>query len=261
MERPQLNLEAMIPAECQDPKTRDLTQGLAVVTGAGSGIGRALVFQLAGRGVPCCLVGRTLSKLQDVANLAGQAGVELIPMAVDLRNLKEITGLVQRVKALARPVGLLVHSAALMSLSRVEESSVEEFATLLNVNVLAPFALTKQFLPEICASRGQIVFVNSSIVNNAAAGTVQYAATKHALKGLADGLRQEVNACGVRVISVHPGRTATPLQASLFVAEGRHYRPEILLQPEEVAAMVIHALALPDTAEVTDIMIRPAIKS
>ena len=88
-----------------------------------------------------------------------------------------------------------------------------------------------------------------------------YAATKHALKGLADGLRQEVNAFGVRVISVFPGRTATPLQASLFELEGRQYVPKRLLQPEDVAAMVVQALALPPTAEVTDILIRPAIKS
>jgi len=251
----------MTPHEHQVPKSRDLTRGLAIVTGAGSGIGRAIVLQLAGRGVPCCLVGRTLGKLQDVANIASRAGVELIPMAVDLCKPTSITGLVQRVKELAQPVGLLVHSAALMSTSRVEESTIEEFTALLNVNVVAPFALTKHLLPEICASRGQIVFVNSSIVNNAAAGTVQYAATKHALKGLADGLRQEVNARGVRVISVYPGRTATPLQASIFAAEGRQYGPEFLLQPEDIAAMLIHALALPDTAEVTDIMIRPAIKS
>jgi short-subunit dehydrogenase len=242
------------------PKSRDLTQSLAVVTGAGSGIGRAIALQLVGRGVPCCLVGRTLSKLEDVAKLASRDGVDLIPMAADLSKPNEITGLVQRVKNLGRPIGLVVHSAALMSTSRVEDSTIEEFSTLLNVNVLAPFALTKHLLPEICATRGQIVFVNSSIVNNAAAGTVQYAATKHALKGLADGLRQEVNAHGVRVISVYPGRTASPLQASIFAAEGRQYRPELLLQPEDIAAMVIHALALPDTAEVTDIMIRPAIK-
>ena len=240
---------------------RGRTQDLAVVTGAGSGIGRAIALQLARRGVPCCFVGRTLSKLQNVADLASGAGAEAIPMAVDLCNLKGIANIAEQVRALGRPVGLLVHSAALMTHSLVEESSVEHFSQLLNVNVLAPFALTKHLLPEICASKGQIVFVNSSIVNNAAAGTVMYAATKHALKGLADGLRQELNIRGVRVISIYPGRTATPLQASVLAAEGRQYRPEILLQPEEVAAMVIHALALPDTAEVTDIMIRPAIKS
>ena len=251
----------MIRGQCQDRKTRDLSQGQAVITGAGSGIGRAIALQLAGRGVSCCLVGRTLSKLQNVANLGNRTGVELIPIAVDLSNPNGIAGLVQRMKELVRPIGLLVHSAALMSTSRVEESTVAEFTTLLNVNVVAPFALTKHLLPEICASRGQIVFVNSSIVNNAAAGTTQYAATKYALKGLADGLRQEVNVRGVRVISVFPGRTATPLQASIYAAEGQQYRPEVLLQPEDIAATVIHALALPGTAEVTDIMIRPAIKS
>jgi len=250
----------MTPREHQVPKNRDLTRGLAIITGAGSGIGRAIAVELAGRGVSCCLVGRTLSKLEDVANLARRDGVALVPMAVDLCNPSLIADFARRVKSLRQPIGLLVHSAALMSFSRFEESSAEEFTKLLNVNVVAPFALTKYFLPEICATRGQIVFVNSSIVNNAAAGTVQYAATKHALKGLADGLRQEVNARGVRVISVYPGRTATPLQASVFAEEGRQYRPEILLQPEDIAAMVIHALILPDTAEVTDIMIRSCIK-
>jgi len=234
VERKPLNVVTTKQCKYQGPKTRDLTQSLAVITGAGSGIGRAVVLQLAGRGVPCCLVGRTLSKLQNVADLVSGAGAEAIPIAVDLCDPKGIARIAQRVRELARPVGL---------------------------QVLAPFTLTKHLLPEICASRGQIVFVNSSIVNNAATGTVPYATTKHALKGLADGLRQEVNSRGVRVISIFPGRTATPLQASLFLAEGRQYQPEILLQPEEVAAMVIHALALPDTAEVTDIMIRPAIKS
>ena len=117
--------------------------------------------------------------------------------------------------------------------------------TTMGKNVLAAFALTKQLLPEICANRGQVVFVNSSVVNHPAPGNVTYAATKHALKGLADGLRQEVNAFGVRVISVFPDRTATPLQASLFELEGRRYVPTRLLQPEDVAAMVVQALALP----------------
>jgi short-subunit dehydrogenase len=251
----------MILGEHHAPRGYDLTQGLAVVTGAGSGIGRAIALQLAGRGVSCCLVGRTSSKLEEVASLARGAGVELIPMAVDLCDPNVIAGLAERVRLLGQPISLLVHSAALMSFSRVEESTIGEFAKLLNVNVVAPFALTKHLLPEICASRGQIVFVNSSIVNNAAAGTIQYAATKHALKGLADGLRQELNARGVRVISVYPGRTATPLQAWISATEGRQYRPENLLQPEDIAAMVLQALLLPATAEVTDILIRPANKS
>jgi NADP-dependent 3-hydroxy acid dehydrogenase YdfG len=74
---------------------------------------------------------------------------------------------------------------------------------------------------------------------------------------LADSLRSEVNPRGVRVLSVFPGRTASPMQAAVHADEGRSYQPERLLQPADVAASVVHALALPRTAEVTDIHIRP----
>jgi short-subunit dehydrogenase len=243
------------------PERTVSTRGVAVVTGAGSGIGRAIVLELAKSGVACCLVGRTLGKLEEVARLTARAGVESILMAADLGDLGVVTALAQRIRASVRHIDCLVHSAAVLSRSRVEDSTVEEFSRLMTVNVLAPFALTKELLPEIYANRGQIVFVNSSVVNYPAPGTATYAVTKHALKGLADGLRQEVNVRGVRVISVFPGRTATPLQASLCEMEGREYTPGSLLQPEDIAAMVVQALALPPTAEVTDILIRPAIKS
>jgi NADP-dependent 3-hydroxy acid dehydrogenase YdfG len=88
----------------------------------------------------------------------------------------------------------------------------------------------------------------------------QYAATKHALKAIADSLREEVNAEGLRVLSVYPGRTASPMQAAVHEMEGRAYHPERLMQPEDVAAVVINALSLPRSAEVTDIYIRPLLK-
>jgi hypothetical protein len=65
----------------------------------------------------------------------------------------------------------------------------------------------------------------------------------------------------VRVMSVFLGRTSTPRQARIFELEGRQYRPELLLQPEDVAAVVVNALCLPRTAEVTNVMMRPALKS
>jgi NADP-dependent 3-hydroxy acid dehydrogenase YdfG len=101
------------------------------------------------------------------------------------------------------------------------------------------------------------VFVNSSIVSRAAQEAGQYAATQHALKGVADSLRQEINPEGVRVLSIYPGRTATARQASIHAAEGKSYRPEQLIQPEDVAFIVVSALKVARTAEVTDIHIRP----
>jgi short-subunit dehydrogenase len=94
----------------------------------------------------------------------------------------------------------------------------------------------------------------------AAAGVSQYSATKHALKALADSLREELNGVGVRVLSVYLGRTATPMQAQLSMEEGLEYHPERLIQPSQVAASVVGALALGREAEVTDIRIRPMLK-
>ena len=89
----------------------------------------------------------------------------------------------------------------------------------------------------------------------------QYAATQHALRALAESLREEVNAAGVRVLNVFLGRTATPRQASIYQSQGWTYQPELLVQPDDVASIVVGALTLSRTAEVTELTIRPAIKS
>jgi NADP-dependent 3-hydroxy acid dehydrogenase YdfG len=122
------------------------------------------------------------------------------------------------------------------------------------------YRLTQALLPALKASQGQIVFINSTVGLAARANVAQYAATKHALKALADALREEVNPAGVRVLSVYPGRTATDQQASIYELEGRAYAPETLLQPEDVAATVVGALTLPRTAELTDLRVRPMRK-
>ncbi len=116
-------------------------------------------------------------------------------------------------------------------------------------------------LPLLRKSQGQIVFINSSAGLRSAAATGQFSATQHAFRSIADSLRDEVNADGIRVLSVYPGRTATPRIAKLFEKEGRAYQPDLLMQAEDVAEMVTHSLRLPRTAEVTDITIRPMQKS
>jgi len=122
--------------------------------------------------------------------------------------------------------------------------------------------LTQQLLPLLAAAHGQVVFINSSVGLTAKRPEIgQYAATKHALRAIADCLREEVNSNGIRVLTVYLGRTATPMQEVLHRLEGVPYNPEALLQPEDVASVVVHALMLPRTAEVTDISIRPMRKS
>jgi len=233
---------------------------IAVVTGASSGIGRAISLGLAAQGATVCLVGRRLDALEEVAKTAKETSPRVLVHQADLTLDEDMQGLVMRLKDEAGHVDILVHSAGVISLGQVETSSAKDFDWQYAINVRAPYVLTQALLPMIRSCRGQIVFINSTAGRIAGPGVSQYAATKHALKALADSLRGEVNADGIRVLSVFVGRTATPMQAAVHEIEGRPYTPETLMQPQDVAAVAINALCLPRTAEVTDVYIRPLAK-
>ncbi len=154
-------------------------------------------------------------------------------------------------------INILIHCAGAFAMGMIEEAPVDKLDWQYRINVRAPYLLTQLLLPELKARRGQIVFINSSAGINARAGVSQYSSMKHALRAIADSLRAEVNMHGVRVLSVYPGRTATAMQAAIYEMEGKTYHPELLMQPEDIASVVINALSLPGTAEITDINIRP----
>jgi short-subunit dehydrogenase len=157
-------------------------------------------------------------------------------------------------------VDILVHSAGVIVLSNVATASLSDFEFQYRCNVLAPFAVTQLFLQTLAERQGHIVFINSTAGLIAPAGLSQYSATKHALKAFADSLREEINPCGVRVLSVYLGRTATPMQAAVHNWESKPYAPEQLIQPDQVASVVVCALSLGPEAEIMDVRIRPAAK-
>ena len=143
----------------------------------------------------------------------------------------------------------------------LDRAPLEQFDMMYRANLRGHYALIQGLLPLLRKQRGQIVFINSSAGLRSPATVGQFSATQHAFRAVADSLRDEINGDGIRVLSVYPGRTATPRMEALFAKESRPYRPELLLQPEDIAAMVTQALRLPRTAEVTDISIRPMQKS
>jgi NADP-dependent 3-hydroxy acid dehydrogenase YdfG len=102
------------------------------------------------------------------------------------------------------------------------------------------------------------VLLNSGAGRTARAGWASYAASKFALRALADALRAEEEGNGVRVTSVHPGRTDTGMQRDVVRQEGEEYRPREYLRAESVAAAVAHAVRAPLDAEVTEVVVRPA---
>lgn len=222
----------------------------ALVTGASSGIGQAIALALVSEGAEVHAVARAWQQKP--------AGLHL--HQADLSVEADVSSLVNELGDPIAPFDLLIHSAGMYANGDVAEMSVQTLDQLYQVNVRAPFLLTQKLLPRLLASKGQIVFINSSAGLVAKGGVGGYAASKFALKALADALRDEVNASGVRVMSVYPGKTASKMQEAAHKMAGKPYTPANLMQPEDVAQMVLSALALPPTAELTDLHIRPMKK-
>ncbi|NPC55549.1 SDR family oxidoreductase [Caenimonas soli] len=238
-----------------------LENQVAVVTGASSGIGKAIALELAAQGASLCLVGRKLETLQSVVDAAkGKAGRHHCFQA-DLSVDHEVDELIAAIKRDVQAVDILVHGAGVIWLGPLESAAADRLDSHYKTNVRAPYVLTQGLLPALKSRQGQVLFLNSSAGYAAKANASQYAASKHALKAVADSLREEVNPAGVRVLSLFLGRTASPMQAALHATEGKAYQPELLMQPEDVAAVAIHALTLPRTIEITEISMRPLVKS
>jgi NADP-dependent 3-hydroxy acid dehydrogenase YdfG len=233
----------------------------AVVTGGGTGVGAAIALALAREGVELHLLGRRRQLLESIASEARHLGVAATCHCADLSIAGEQTELMRRLEKDVPKIDFLIQNAAVHAMGRIEDADVAQLDELYSTNVRAPYMLAHTLLPRLRVQQGQIVFINSSSGLSAKPGFAQYDATKHALKAIADSLRGEVNSYGIRVLSVYLGRTATEMQERIHQSEGRQYRPELLLQPTDVAALVMNALLLPRTAEVTDIHIRPMIRS
>ncbi len=233
----------------------------AIITGGGGGVGAAIALALAAEKANLCLIGRRLDNLQAVADEGRRYGVDVECLHSDLANDAELRDLSKSLASRFASVRALVHSAGTITRGTIDRAALEDFDHQYRVNVRAPYALTQALIPALRASGGDVVFINSSAGMTAKPQFAQYDSTKHALKAIADCLRGEVNTNGVRVLSVYLGRTATDMQAKLYADDGKSYRPEFLLQPVDVASVIVNALRLPRTAEVTDIHIRPAIKS
>jgi short-subunit dehydrogenase len=238
-----------------------LTDQVAVVTGASRGIGRAIAQSLAGCGANLCLVGRDKKTLEQVTTSNPGHKNVVRTYETDLCVDIDVSRLAEGIARDFRRVDILVLAAGMHYMGTIENTPVDQLDSLYRANVRAPYMLTRALLPAIKAGAGQIVFINSSVGLRSKAGVGHFASTQHALKALTDSLRDEVNSSGVRIISVFPGRTATPRMQLIYEQEGKQYTPDLLLQPEDVAEVVIDALIMPRTAEVTDISVRPLKRS
>lgn len=238
-----------------------LSNAIAVVTGAGSGIGKAAARALAVRGASVCLVGRRREPLDALRAELAAAGLCAEAHPCDLARDEAVTTLRDTLARNHGRVDILVHSAGTIALGPIASAPIADFDEQFRVNVRAPYLLTQALLPLLEKSAGQVVFVNSSLAVRTKERAGAYAATKHALKAVADTLRLECNALGIRVISIYPGNTATPMQQRISQQTGETLDDSCFLQAEDIATLILEALTMPRGAEVTDVHIRPMRKA
>jgi NADP-dependent 3-hydroxy acid dehydrogenase YdfG len=175
------------------------------------------------------------------------------PWPVDLTNLDEVAEAVGGIDSL----DVLVHSAGIGELGTVADTPAAVWRRQFDINVVAVAELTRLLLPALRTAGGRVVLLNSGAGLVARPGWASYAASKFALRGFADALRAEEVGNGVRVTSLHVGRTDTAMQRHVVAQEGGTYEADRYLRPESVAGAVMVAVTAPDDAALTELSLRP----
>ena len=225
-----------------------------LVTGAGSGIGASVAQLLHARGDDLVLVARSAGRAADlesayagcrtlVADLADPDALEAVLAATDL----------------PEELDSVLHVAGVVDLNPVGGAPLAQWREQLDVNLVAPALLTRACLPAVRRTRGTVVFVNSSAGLTASPSWAAYAASKFGLRALADSLRAEEVEHGVRVTTVFPSRTATPMQEKVHEQEGGTYDSSRWIRPETVAQTILHVLDLPPDATIPEVTVRPVV--
>ncbi len=220
---------------------------IALVTGASRGIGRAIAQEL-GRTHHVLVGGRDPRAVAEVVRSLPSAA----PFVADLAS--------GPYPDLPDALDVLVHSAGVEDGGTVADTARETWQSVFEINVFSVADLTRRALPALRAARGIVVAINSGSGFTASPGGGVYAASKFALRALTDALREEERANGVRVSSVHPGRTDSDMQRSLTAKLGEEYDTDFYLAPEDVAATVRTGVDLPEHATLETLSVRPTRK-
>ena len=222
-----------------------------LLTGAGSGIGAAVAQALHDRGDDLVLLARNEERAGELTERFPGART----LVADLADVEAV----DRLEGFPARLDSLLHIAGVVDLATVAETRTDLLREQLDVNLVSPLLLTRACLPALRAARGVVVFVNSSAGLQAGSLWAAYAASKFGLRALADALRAEEMENGVRVTTLFPSRTATPMQEKVHEQEGRTYDSSRWISPETVASTLLHVLDLPADATIPEVTVRPVV--
>jgi 3-oxoacyl-[acyl-carrier protein] reductase len=227
----------------------------ALVTGATEGIGRATAFALGRAGYRVGVCARTEAKVRQLVDELGGEGIEAAGAPADVGNPEDTARMVEEVKRALGEIDVLVNNAGVLIAKPFEELTLEEWDATQNTNVRSLYLVTRAVLPSMRQrQQGSIINVASLAGRNGFVGGTAYTASKHAVLGFSRSLMLEVRKDNIRVIAICPGSVDTSMMRHQPMLKAE---PSRILQPEDVASTILHALTLPERALVSELDVRP----
>ena len=228
---------------------------VALVTGAGRGIGRAVALALAAEGAAVALAARTRADLAAVAAGIRDAGGRALAVPADVTQDPEVDALVEQVTAELGRLDILVTAAGTAAFGPFADSKVAAWEAMLAVNLRAVMTCCRAVLPAMLRQgSGTILTIASIAAKRALPGSAVYTATKAGVVGFSRVLAEELRAHGVRVGVLVPGAVDTPLWDALGSTPPR----ELMLRPEDVARAAVLMASLPPHASLEELTLLPA---
>jgi 3-oxoacyl-[acyl-carrier protein] reductase len=235
---------------------RVLAGQVAVVTGAGRGIGAAIAGKLAALGAAVVVAGRTRPPLDQTVQTILRAGSQAEAIPCDVTSPQSVTGLAETVRNKFRRLDILVNNAGVGDFATpLHQLPVEDWDRILNTNLRGVFYTIRAFAPLMIAGRsGHIINISSLAGKNALPNGAAYAASKWGLNGLTYSVAEELRAHNIRVSVICPGSTNTDLSPH----EGKD--PRRMLQPEDVAHVVAMLVTQSPQSFASEVLLRPTMK-
>ncbi|HCY7703161.1 TPA: SDR family oxidoreductase [Staphylococcus aureus] len=227
-----------------------LTDKIAVVTGAGSGIGEAIATLLHEEGAKVVLAGRNKDKLQNVANQLAQDSVKVVP--TDVTNKEEVDELMKIAQQTFGGLDIVINSAGQMLSSKITDYQVDEWDSMIDVNIKGILYTAQAALPTMLEqSSGHLINIASISGFEVTKSSTIYSATKAAVHTITQGLEKELAKTGVKVTSISPGMVDTAITAAYNPSDRKK------LDPQDIAEAVLYALTQPKHVNVNEITVRP----
>lgn len=227
-----------------------LTDKIAVVTGAGSGIGEAIATLLHEEGAKVVLAGRNKDKLQNVANQLAQDSVKVVP--TDVTKKEEVDELIKMAQQTFGGLDIVINSAGQMLSSKITDYQVDEWDSMIDVNIKGTLYTAKAALPTMLEqSSGHLINIASISGFEVTKSSTIYSATKAAVHTITQGLEKELAKTGVKVTSISPGMVDTAITATYNPTDRKK------LEPQDIAEALLYALTQPKHVNVNEITVRP----